>query len=188
MLFDVRDMLSGYFDLARRIIDRYGGEVAKFIGDAVVAVWGSRATREDDAERCVGAGLDIIEAVARFGERSGLWELRARGGVVTGRVALLYGADEGLVAGDIVNVASRIQSTAEPGSVLVDDVTMRATRATLAYAPAGEHQLKGLPETTRSVRRILRRLQRCRGRHPHNVRRRLLESHENPRPRRRHRR
>ena len=69
------------------------------------------------------------------------------GGVVTGRVALLYGADEGLVAGDIVNVASRIQSTAEPGSVLVDDVTMRATRATLAYAPAGEHQLKGLPES-----------------------------------------
>jgi class 3 adenylate cyclase len=144
---DVRDMLSEYFDRTRRIINRYGGEVAKFIGDAVVAVWGSRATREDDAERCVGASLDIVEAVARFGEQSGLGELRARGGVVTGRVALLYGADEGLVAGEIVNVASRIQSTAEPGSVLVDDVTMRATRAVLAYAPAGAHQLKGLPES-----------------------------------------
>jgi len=143
---DVRDMLLTYFDLARGIVRRYGGEVAKFIGDAVVAVWGSRATREDDAERCVGAGLDIVEAVARIGEQGGLWELTARGGVVTGRVALLDGADEGLVAGDIVNIASRIQSAADPGSVLVDDVTMRATRATLAYASAGEHLLKGVPE------------------------------------------
>src|SRR5918993_5589448 len=54
---DLRDMLSGYFELARSIVGRYGGEVEKFIGDAIVAVWGANATREDDAERCVMAGV-----------------------------------------------------------------------------------------------------------------------------------
>ena len=142
---DLRDMLSGYFELARSIVGRYGGEVEKFIGDAIVAVWGANATREDDAERCVIAGLEVLASVARFGEQHGLPDLVARGGVVTGRVALLNRADEGLVAGDSVNLASRIQSAAPPGSVLVDDVTMRVTRGTIEYSSAGEQQLKGMP-------------------------------------------
>src|SRR5215203_762860 len=142
---DLRDMLSGYFELARSIVGRYGGEVEKFIGDAIVAVWGADATREDDAERGVIAGLEVLASVARFGEQHGLPDLMARGGVVTGRVALLNRADEGLVAGDSVNFASRIQSVAPPGSVLVDDVTMRGTRSTIAYASAGDHRLKGMP-------------------------------------------
>ena len=141
---DIRDMLSTYFDLARTIAERYGGEVAKFIGDAVVAVWGGRLTREDDAERCIAAGLEIVAAVARFGRESGIGDLAARGGVVTGRVALLGGPQEGLVAGDIVNAASRIQSTAPPGAVFVDDITARATRQTVSYRDAGKHSLKGL--------------------------------------------
>ncbi len=148
---DLRDMLSGYFELARSIVGRYGGEVEKFIGDAIVAVWGANATREDDAERCVIAGLEVLASVARFGEQHGLSDLMARGGVVTGRVALLNRADEGLVAGDSVNLASRIQSAAPPGSVLVDDATMRVTRATIAYSSAGEHQLKGMPRPMRTV-------------------------------------
>ena len=146
---DLREMLSGYFELARSIVGRYGGEVEKFIGDAIVAVWGANATREDDAERCVIAGLEVLASVARFGEQHGLPDLMARGGVVTGRVALLNRAEEGLVAGDSVNLASRIQSAAPPGSVLVDDVTMRVTRATIAYSSAGEHQLKGMPRPMR---------------------------------------
>jgi predicted ATPase/class 3 adenylate cyclase len=154
---DIRDMLAAYFDLARSIVGRYGGEVAKFIGDAVVAVWGSQTIREDDAERSVRAGLDVVDAVARFGIDHGWSDLVARGGVVTGRVALLPGADEGLVAGDIVNLASRIQSVAAPGSVLVDNVTMRATRGAVAYASTGDHQLKGLPGRMRlwSALRVL---------------------------------
>src|SRR3712207_5494467 len=112
---DVRDMLSAYFEMTRRIVDRYGGEVAKFIGDAVVAVWGSRATREDDAERCVRAGMDTVAAVAEFGDRNRLRGLEARGGVVTGRVALLDGANEGLVAGGIRNTPSRTQTSAAAG-------------------------------------------------------------------------
>ena len=141
---DIRDMLAAYFDVARGIVGGYGGEVAKFIGDAVVAVWGSQTIREDDAERSVRAGLDVVAAVARLGT-DGWGDLEARGGVVTGRVALFPGADEGLVAGDIVNLASRIQSVAAPGSVFVDDVTMRATRSSVLYTATGEHQLKGLP-------------------------------------------
>ena len=65
---EVRDLLSGYFDLARTVVDRYGGTVEKFIGDAVMAVWGVPVARGDDAERSVRAGLELVDAVARFGE------------------------------------------------------------------------------------------------------------------------
>ena len=69
---EVRDLLSGYFDLARTIVDRYGGTVEKFIGDAVMAVWGVPVARGDDAERSVRAGLELVDAVARFGETVGV--------------------------------------------------------------------------------------------------------------------
>ncbi|MDP9318371.1 MAG: AAA family ATPase, partial [Actinomycetota bacterium] len=146
---DVRDLLTGYFEVANTIVRRYGGMVEKFIGDAVVAAWGSTSSREDDAARCVRAGLEIVEAVAGYGDRRGLTALRARAGVVTGQVASWAGVNEGLVAGDRVNLAARIQSTAEPGSVFVDEVTMRATRSTVAYADAGERVLKGVTEPLR---------------------------------------
>ena len=64
---DVRELLSGYFDTARTIVGRYGGTVEKFIGDAVMAVWGVPAAREDDAERAVRAAFEIVDAVATFG-------------------------------------------------------------------------------------------------------------------------
>jgi class 3 adenylate cyclase/predicted ATPase len=146
---DVRELLSGYFDAARTVVDRYGGVIEKFIGDAVVAVWGSDAAHEDDAERCVRAGLEVIEAVAEYGTRRGTPSLAARAGVVTGQVASWGASGEGLVAGDRVNTAARVQSAAKHGSVLVDDVTMRATRATVAYSDAGEHDLKGISEPMR---------------------------------------
>ncbi|HEX9376771.1 MAG TPA: adenylate/guanylate cyclase domain-containing protein, partial [Actinomycetota bacterium] len=64
---EVRDLLSRYFDTCRRLIDRYGGTVEKFIGDAVMAVWGTPTAQEDDAERAVRAGLELVEAVAALG-------------------------------------------------------------------------------------------------------------------------
>ena len=64
---DVRDLLGHYFEQAKTIIDRYGGTIEKFIGDAVMAVWGVPVAREDDAERAVRAGLELVEAVERFG-------------------------------------------------------------------------------------------------------------------------
>ena len=69
---EVRELLSGYFDEARRIVDRYGGTIEKFIGDAVMAVWGSPVAREDDAERAVRAGLELVAAVAAIGADEGV--------------------------------------------------------------------------------------------------------------------
>ncbi|MEJ7708070.1 MAG: adenylate/guanylate cyclase domain-containing protein [Nocardioidaceae bacterium] len=118
----------------------------KFIGDAVMAVWGAPVAREDDAERAVRAGLELVAAVAVYGEQRGLGQLRARAGVVTGEVASWTSPGEGLVSGDRVNTAARVQSVAEPGQVLVDEATRVATQAAIAYAAAGEHTVKGKAE------------------------------------------
>src|SRR5947209_17102255 len=107
---EVRELLTSYFDTCRRVIQRYGGTVQKFIGDAVMAVWGAPVAREDDVERAVRAALELVQAVADLGEAVGIPELRARGGVLTGEAAVMPGdTSEGLVAGDLVNTASRLQ-------------------------------------------------------------------------------
>src|SRR5207247_272496 len=108
---EVRELLSAYFDTARRVIDRYGGTVEKFIGDAVMAVWGTPVAREDDAERAVRAGLELVEIVAGLGEG-----LAMRVGVVMGEAAVTIG-DEGLgmVAGDLYNTAARVRHAAVAG-------------------------------------------------------------------------
>src|SRR5437763_1620315 len=112
---DVRELLSRYFAVARTVITRYGGTVEKFIGDAVMAVWGVPTAHEDDAERAVRAGLDLVDAVAALGDEVGLPGLTMRVGVVTGEVAVTLGAaGEGTVAGDAVNTASRVQTSAAP--------------------------------------------------------------------------
>ena len=140
----VRELLSEYFEVARTVIIRYGGVVEKFIGDAVMAVWGTPAATEGDAERAVRAALDLVIAVAELGAGAGLPGLAARAGVVTGEVAVNLGAvGEGMVAGDAVNTASRVQAAAEPGSVLVDEATQRLAGRAIGFADAGEHALKG---------------------------------------------
>src|SRR5690348_14763517 len=75
---EVRELLSKYFELARTVIARYGGVVEKFIGDAVMAIWGTPVAVEGDAERAVRAALDVVAAVAQLGEQVGTPELRAR--------------------------------------------------------------------------------------------------------------
>jgi class 3 adenylate cyclase/tetratricopeptide (TPR) repeat protein len=143
---DVRDLLSHYFDAARGIVDRYGGTIEKFIGDAVMAVWGTPVAREDDAERTVRAALEIVDAVGALEERMRAPDLRARAGIVTGHAALLVNPDQGLVVGDRVNTAARIQGAADPGTVLVDDVTRQVTSGAVVYEDAGRHELKGKSE------------------------------------------
>jgi len=140
---DVRELLDGYFEQAKTIVSRHGGTIQKFIGDAVMAVWGVPVAREDDAERAVRAGLGLVDAVASLGDDVGTPGLLARAGVVTGQVASLADPEEGLVVGDSVNTASRIQSAARPGAVLVDEVTRQVTSAGIAYEDAGEHDVKG---------------------------------------------
>jgi class 3 adenylate cyclase/tetratricopeptide (TPR) repeat protein len=141
---EVRELLSRYFDACRRLIELYGGTVEKFIGDAVMAVWGAPAATEDDAERAVRAALDLVAAVSALGEELGADDLRARAGVLTGEAAVTLGAQgQGMVAGDLVNTASRIQSVAEPGNVFVGESTRRATAETIVYESAGSFALKG---------------------------------------------
>jgi class 3 adenylate cyclase/tetratricopeptide (TPR) repeat protein len=151
---DVRELLGRYFDVARTIIARYGGAIEKFIGDAVMAVWGTPIAREDDAERAVRAGLELVDAVAALGEEAGLPGLLARAGVVTGRAASMNQPGEGIVVGDRVNAASRVQSTAQPGTVYVDDVTRDVTLAAIGYEDAGEHAVKGKAEPLRLWRAV----------------------------------
>ncbi len=139
---EARELLSRYSELARTLIKRYGGTVEKFIGDAVMAVWGTPTTTEDDAERAVRAALDLVASVPELDQA-----LQARAGVLTGEAAVTLGAEgEGMVAGDLVNTASRIQTAAEPGTVLVGDATRRSTEQAIVYESAGEHELKGKAE------------------------------------------
>jgi class 3 adenylate cyclase/predicted ATPase len=142
----VRELLSEYFVLARTVIGRYGGVVEKFIGDAVMAVWGAPVAAEGDAERAVRAGLDLVAAVAELGAEAGAPGLVARCGVVTGEVAVTVGAGGEGMAGDTVNTAARVQAAAEPGSVLVDGATKRLAERGVGFADAGEHALKGKAE------------------------------------------
>jgi class 3 adenylate cyclase/predicted ATPase len=147
---EVRELLSAYFAQARTVVARYGGVIEKFIGDAVMAVWGVPTAHEDDAERSVRAGLDLVAAVELLGEQVGAPGLAMRVGVVTGEVAVTIGATaEGMVAGDAVNTAARVQAAAQPGTVWVDDSTRILTAAAVDYADAGEHLLKGKAEPVR---------------------------------------
>src|ERR671937_297923 len=140
---EVRELLSRYFDAARQVIERYGGTIEKFIGDAVMAVWGTPVAREDDPERAVRAALELVEVVGALGVEG----LALRAGIVTGEAAVTVGAEgQGMVAGDLVNTASRVQAAAQPGTVLVGERTRRASEAAIAYEDAGEHELKGKSE------------------------------------------
>ena len=144
---DVRELLSRYFESARTVIERYGGTVEKFIGDAVMAVWGTPVAQEDDAERAVRAALDLLAAVSALGAEVGAPTLQARAGVLTGEAAVTLGAEgQGMVAGDLVNTASRIQSAADPGTVLAGESTKRAAEAAIVFEDAGPHSLKGKAE------------------------------------------
>jgi class 3 adenylate cyclase/predicted ATPase len=146
----VRELLSEYFDVAETVVGRYGGVVEKFIGDAVMAVWGTPTATEGDAERAVRAGLDLVAAVAALGADAGVPGLAARAGVVTGEVAVTLGApNQGMVAGDAVNTAARVQAAAEPGQVLTDGATRRLAERAIGFADAGGRALKGKAEPTR---------------------------------------
>ncbi|HSL26646.1 MAG TPA: adenylate/guanylate cyclase domain-containing protein, partial [Acidimicrobiia bacterium] len=141
---DVRAFLTSYFDQAREVIDRFGGVVEKFIGDAVMAVWGAIQANEDDPERAVRAALELVDAIAKLAADVGAPELALRVGVHTGEASVGPGANQmGMVAGDNVNIASRLQSAAMPGTVLVGEGTYLAASRAIVFEPAGEQTVKG---------------------------------------------
>jgi predicted ATPase/class 3 adenylate cyclase len=152
---EVRELLTRYFDTCRAVVTRYGGVIEKFIGDAVMAIWGAPVAYEDDAERSVRAALDLVDSVAALGVEIGEPALQVRAGVLTGDAAVTLGADaQGMVAGDIVNTASRIQSEAKPGTVLVGEATRDGSEAAVVYEDVGERILKGKTEPLRLWRAL----------------------------------
>ncbi|NNF10213.1 MAG: AAA family ATPase [Acidimicrobiia bacterium] len=141
---EVRAMLTVYFDRASQILERFAGSVDKFIGDAVMAVWGAVAAHEDDAERAVRAALELVDMIDELGDEIGVPDLALRAGVLTGEASVGPGGNEkGLVVGDLVNTASRLQSIAAPGTVAIGESTFRIVENAIACEPLGEQDLKG---------------------------------------------
>jgi len=131
---EVRGTLDPYHATLRRALERFGGTVEKFIGDAVMAVFGAPVAREDDAERAVRAALALRDAIDELDA-----DLHLRVGVCTGEALVAVGAHpergEGIVSGDVVNTASRLQALAPVDGVLVGEATFRATERAIVYEP-----------------------------------------------------
>jgi class 3 adenylate cyclase/tetratricopeptide (TPR) repeat protein len=147
---DVRAILAPYHDRLRHELERRGGTVEKFIGDAVVGVFGAPITHEDDAERAVRAALAIQDAIAELNETDPALELEVRIGVHTGEALVSVDArpeaGESMVAGDVMNTGARLQAAAPPGGVLVGDATYRATSRAIDYREAEPIDAKGKTE------------------------------------------
>src|SRR5712692_9057174 len=126
---DVRARIRPYHARLRSEIERFGGTVEKFIGDAVMAVFGAPLAHEDDAERAVRAGLRILEAIGDLNEAEPGLSLQVRVGINTGEAVVSLGArpeeGEGIVTGDVVNTASRSQGAAPVNAVAVSEQTFR---------------------------------------------------------------
>jgi class 3 adenylate cyclase/tetratricopeptide (TPR) repeat protein len=142
---DVRDELQIYHRAAKQCIEEYGGVLEKFIGDAVMAVFGAPVAHGDDAERAVRAGLRVLEGIERLNAEHEL-DLAARAAVNTGEalVSVEHARTGGALAtGDVVNTASRLQNAAPPGRVIVGAETYRATRHAIRYEELEPVEAKG---------------------------------------------
>jgi len=144
---DTRELLSRYFEICRRLIELDGGTVEKFIGDAVMAVFGAPAAHDDDPERAVRAGLAILTSAAELRDHDPSFELQVRVGITTGEVVARLDSrgsqGEAMVAGDVVNSAARLQASAPVGAILVDPNTYQATRRAIRYERAEPVRAKG---------------------------------------------
>ncbi|MFG2042556.1 adenylate/guanylate cyclase domain-containing protein [Dactylosporangium sp. NPDC048998] len=144
----VRELQKSFFSTAREVIGQYGGVVEKYIGDAVMALFGAPVATETDAVRCVRAGLELQRVLARYASTGeGERELRFRVGVATGEalvdVAAARDGGQAIVAGDVVNTASRLQSLAPPGGVLVCGSTYALTKSSIRYEAQPPATLRG---------------------------------------------
>jgi class 3 adenylate cyclase/tetratricopeptide (TPR) repeat protein len=150
---DVRAMLSPYYGRLRSEIERFGGTVEKFIGDAVMAVFGAPVAHEDDPERAVRAALAVREAIVELNEADPALDLHVRVAVNTGEAVVALGArpseGEGMVAGDVVNTAARLQAAAPVDGILVGETTYRATERMIEYGEAEPVRAKGKSEPIR---------------------------------------
>jgi class 3 adenylate cyclase len=141
----LRALLASYFERMKAIVDRHGGTVEKFIGDAVMAVFGVPVVHEDDALRALRAAVEMRDALPELG-------IEGRIGVATGEV--VTGTEERLATGDAVNLAARLEQAAQPGEVLVADSTWRLTRDAVDVESVEPLALKGKAELVRAHRLV----------------------------------
>jgi class 3 adenylate cyclase/tetratricopeptide (TPR) repeat protein len=142
-----RRVMARYFDAARRCLERHGGAVEKFIGDAVMAVFGVPTVHEDDALRALRAAAELRDSLASLNaelERDYGVSLQLRTGVNTGEV--VTGTEERLATGDAVNVAARLEQAAQPGEILIGERTLRLARGAIGVEPVEPLSLKGKAE------------------------------------------
>jgi class 3 adenylate cyclase/tetratricopeptide (TPR) repeat protein len=144
---DVREELQLYYAESKRRIEQYGGVLEKFIGDAVMAVFGAPVAHGDDAERAVRAGLRVLEGIDELNRAHAL-DLAARAAVNTGEAVVSVELTRGdaLAMGDVVNTASRLQSAAPTGRLIVGAETYRATRHVIRYQESEPVDAKGKGE------------------------------------------
>jgi class 3 adenylate cyclase/tetratricopeptide (TPR) repeat protein len=147
---EVRGLLSPFHVRVKSELERYGGTVEKFIGDAVVALFGAPLAHEDDPERAVRSALAVREAIAELNAADPALDLRLRIGITTGEAMITLrarpSAGEGMAAGDVVNTAARLEAAATPGAILVDEATWRATDRTIEYRKVKSVRAKGKAE------------------------------------------
>jgi class 3 adenylate cyclase/tetratricopeptide (TPR) repeat protein len=143
---DVGELLAAYHVRVRQELERHGGTVEKFIGDAVMALFGAPVAHEDDPERAVRAALAIRDAIGELNDEEGR-DLRIRTGITTGEALVRLGArpseGEGMAAGDVVNTAARLQAAAPEDGILIDEATRRATEETIDARAVDPVRAKG---------------------------------------------
>src|SRR5689334_23271150 len=154
---DMREVIRAYQNAVAAEIARFGGHVAKLMGDGVLAYFGWPRAHEDDAERAVRAGLALAAAVGRLTATAAGAPLAARVGIATGPVMVgdLVGAEEArerAVVGETPNLAARLQALAEPGAVVVAEGTRRLLGSLFELADLGARELRGFAEPVRAWR------------------------------------
>jgi class 3 adenylate cyclase/tetratricopeptide (TPR) repeat protein len=155
-LEEYREVLAAYQTESAKAINRYNGYIARYMGDGLLVYFGYPQAHEDDAERAIRSGLDVVDAIGNLkaGRTIGL---QARIGIATGQVVAgdIIGegaSEERAVLGNTPNLAARLQSLAEPGTVVISSSTLRLTGKLFTYEDAGRHELKGFSEPAQAWR------------------------------------
>jgi class 3 adenylate cyclase len=155
---DVRAILNPYYDTVKTELESFGGIVEKFIGDAVMAVFGAPTAHGDDPERAVRGALRVCEAVEELNKRHPELDLQIRVAVNTGDAVVSLdakpGSGEAMVAGDVVNTAARLQQTAAVGTIVVGEETFRATNSAVCYEEVAAVVAKGKVEPVGAWRAV----------------------------------
>src|ERR1700687_1753317 len=148
-----RETVAGYHRAAAEAITRFGGHVAKYLGDGVMALFGYPEAHDDDAERATPAGLAIIDDIAKLNEQPGRTKLSARVGIHSGAVVVGVGAGKDAdVFGDAPNIAARVQAVAEPDTVLITAATHRLVSGLFIVEDRGAHPPKGVERSVQLYR------------------------------------